>query len=318
MIGSSPSPSSRCIGVRCKQLIQDVRESERIVEEGRLPSMMIGISDRRQLYVEVSESSTKSGRAEAPTIVLLHGGPGGDHTRFKTDMPGLPEIGRIIYFDQCGSGLSSRGRKADWNLNVWADDLVRLCASLKISRPIILGLSFGGFVAQRYLSNFPHHPAAVILLATGPRFDSNLTVSRFSQIGGSHTANSAQLFWNAGTNSPEKYADIHDQYRRDCFPYYRNLTPNVSHPDRADLALPVLQHFNAGELSSMDLAQGTNSSRCPILVVSGESDPVCPPELWGGSWHPNVRIENLRDASHLDIPSLATGMVADFVSTIDC
>jgi pimeloyl-ACP methyl ester carboxylesterase len=42
-----------------------------------------------------------------PTLVLLHGGPGFDHTIYKPDLSVLAEIVQIIYFDHRGNGRST-------------------------------------------------------------------------------------------------------------------------------------------------------------------------------------------------------------------
>jgi pimeloyl-ACP methyl ester carboxylesterase len=48
---------------------------------------------------------------------------------------------------------------------------VRLCDALGVAKPIVLGQSFGGFVAQRYIARHPGHAAKVILSSTAPRMN---------------------------------------------------------------------------------------------------------------------------------------------------
>ena len=48
----------------------------------------------------------------------------------------------------------------------WADDLRRLCDALGLRKPVVLGSSFGGFVALSYAALFPDHPGGVILAST--------------------------------------------------------------------------------------------------------------------------------------------------------
>ena len=49
------------------------------------------------------------------------------------------------------------------------DDVVALCEALGIERPVVLGQSFGGFVAQRYAARHPGHPSAIVLSSTAAR-----------------------------------------------------------------------------------------------------------------------------------------------------
>ena len=100
---------------------------------------------------------------EKPTLVLLHGGPGYDHSGFKPLFSRLADVAQIVYVDHRGHGRSSRRPPAEWTLDTLADDVVRLCDALGIVKPVVLGQSFGGFVAQRYLARHPQHPARVVL-----------------------------------------------------------------------------------------------------------------------------------------------------------
>src|SRR5438046_8049316 len=85
-----------------------------------------------------------------PTLVLLHGGPGFDHTIYKPAFSALADIVQIIYLDHRGNGRSAAGDSRTWNLAQWGDDVKGLCDGLGIDKPIVYGASFGGFVAQSY------------------------------------------------------------------------------------------------------------------------------------------------------------------------
>ncbi len=37
---------------------------------------------------------------EKPTVVLVHGGPGHDHTLYKPDFGALADVAQLIYYDQ--------------------------------------------------------------------------------------------------------------------------------------------------------------------------------------------------------------------------
>ena len=60
---------------------------------------------------------------ELPTLVLLHGGPGFDHSSFKPTFSPLADAAQIIYLDHRGNGRSERDTPEKWTLDDWADDL---------------------------------------------------------------------------------------------------------------------------------------------------------------------------------------------------
>ena len=80
----------------------------------------------------------------------------------KPALSPLAQDMRVIYYDHRGMGRSDRRDSSAWILDTWADDIVRLSDALDIARPYVLGASFGGIVAMRYLARHPHHPAKVV------------------------------------------------------------------------------------------------------------------------------------------------------------
>jgi pimeloyl-ACP methyl ester carboxylesterase len=98
--------------------------------------------------------------------VAVHGGPGLDHINMKAGLAPLADSLQLLFYDQRGHGRSDHGTAGSWNLRTWADDLRRLCDALGLARPVVLGSSFGGFVALAYAGLFPAHPGGIILANT--------------------------------------------------------------------------------------------------------------------------------------------------------
>jgi pimeloyl-ACP methyl ester carboxylesterase len=103
---------------------------------------------------------------EKPTLVLLHGGPGFDHSIFKPRLAQLADIAQVVFLDHRGNGRSEPGPRELWTLAQWGDDVHAFCEALGIEHPIVLGASFGGMVALAYATRHPAHPAKLILLST--------------------------------------------------------------------------------------------------------------------------------------------------------
>jgi pimeloyl-ACP methyl ester carboxylesterase len=121
--------------------------------------MQIEIEPGVRLFIDVEGAGLVPDGAvmrEKPTLILLHGGPGYDHSSFKPLFSALADIAQVVYVDHRGHGRSTRRPRQEWTLDTFADDIVRLCAALGIVKPVVLGQSFGGFVAQRYLARQPH------------------------------------------------------------------------------------------------------------------------------------------------------------------
>ena len=124
------------------------------------------------------------GMREKPTLLMLHGGPGFDHTMYKPAFSQLADIAQVIYLDQRGQGRSSGDDPTTWTLAQWGDDVKGFCDALGIEKPIVYGGSFGGFVAQSYVTRHPEHPGKLILVSTSARMDYQAVFAAFERIGG--------------------------------------------------------------------------------------------------------------------------------------
>jgi pimeloyl-ACP methyl ester carboxylesterase len=208
---------------------------------------------------------------QKPTLICLHGGPGFDHSGFKPIFSRLADLVQIIYYDHRGHGRSDERPRAEWTLDTWADDVVRLCDALGIEKPIVLGQSFGGFVAQHYLARHPGHASKVILSSTAPNMRMARKLAMFEKLGGAPARELAEAFWSKPT--PANWA----AYWAGCRTLYNSTAPRDPFASqRTLLREDILLHFVDGETRSMDLLAGLALAQCPVLVMAGEDDPVCP------------------------------------------
>lgn len=205
-----------------------------------------------------------------PTLILLYGGPGYDHASFKPAFSQLADIAQIVYYDHRGHGRSDPRPRDEWTLDTFADDVVRLCDALGISKPIVLGQSFGGFVAQRYLARHPQHPAKVILSSTSARLSLARKLAMFERLGGPAARAAAERFWTAPG------AATYAPYLETCKPLYSAAAPNGKDAARRAIFNPeILFTWAGGEQQTFDLLAGLARAQCPVLVLAGALDPVC-------------------------------------------
>ena len=236
--------------------------------------MRIDIGQGVRLFVDVEGPALVPDgplMREKPTLVCLHGGPGFDHSGFKPAFSGLADIAQIVYYDHRGHGRSDERPSSEWTLDIWADDVVRLCDALGIVKPIVLGQSFGGFVAQRYIARHPSHASKVILSSTSPHMALERKLAMFEKLGGKAAGELARQFWSQP--DPQTWA----AYWAGCRKLYNRTEP--SDPQAAQRMLvrdEILLHFVAGEKQGLDLLPGLAAAQCPVLVMAGEEDPVCP------------------------------------------
>lgn len=215
---------------------------------------------------------------QKPTLLLLHGGPGYDHSVYKPDFSPLADIAQLVYLDHRGNGRSDAGTPDQWNLAQWGDDVRAFCEALGIEKPIVLGISFGGMVALAYATRHPDHPARLILGSTEAAGWSHRErrVELFGRFGGPELAALARRRFIEGDTSPE----VMEQWRLRAMPLYLRRPADPDAAARAVRRPDVLHWFNRpdGEGRSFDLRPTLPRIACPTLVFGGEDDPMTPIE----------------------------------------
>lgn len=210
---------------------------------------------------------------ERPTLVLLHGGPGFDHSSFKPSHSVLTDVAQILYVDHRGNGRSAYSDPSRWTLDQWADDLRALFETLGIEKPVVLGLSFGGFVAQSLALRHPEHVGKLVLSSTAAKFRLDRCLDTFLKLHGARAREVAEAFWTDAGNVDKVRA-----YLTECFPLY-NPTPRLQFAGKRSTFNPaMLRHFfeAGGEGFRFDFRQQLRDVRCPTLVLGGDLDPVTP------------------------------------------
>ena len=283
--------------------------------------MLINLGDVR-LWFDVSGPSVVlegDAAVERRTLVAVHGGPGMDHTNMKEALSPLAERVQVLFYDQRGHGRSDYSTAEFWNLPTWADDLRRLCHALGLTKPIVLGSSFGGFVALTYAGLFPDHPGGVVLAnTTGGRLDLPASVEMFRQLGGDEAAGVAERDFHDVTEESA------EEFNRVCLPLFSSK-PGFVEETRRMLARSIQTtevnlHYFRDKAPLFDPWSVLPDVSCPVLVLAGEDDPICPisvvEELADKLPASSTRMMRLPDARHMifrDRPDLAFRAVEDFI-----
>jgi proline iminopeptidase len=260
---------------------------------------------------------------EKPTLILLHGGPGFDHTIYKPAYSALADIAQVIYLDHRGNGRSDAGPKESWTLAQWGDDVRAFCDALSIERPIVLGVSFGGMVAMAYATRHPSHPRKLILITTEAKGDCYLEkrVELFERFGGPEV----------GALARRRFLEIQGQmdeaavakWRALAMPHYTRR-PRAESMGRAIVRQDVLHWFTRpgeGEGHRFNFFPDLHRIVCPTLVMGGEDDPMTPIEAQAdiAAALPKhlVRFERFSDCGHgiiADQPQRGLAVIREFIA----
>jgi pimeloyl-ACP methyl ester carboxylesterase len=260
---------------------------------------------------------------EKPTLLLLHGGPGFDHSIYRPAYSALADAAQIIYLDHRGNGRSEDGPRQNWNLAQWGDDVRAFCDALGIVDPVVLGASFGGMVALAYATRHPDHPSKLVLISTEASGGSyrERRVELFERFGGPEVGALARRRFLELQGHPEE-ASL-DAWRRMAMPLYTRIPRDPNGARRAISRSEVQRWFTkpGGESHTFDMFPDLHRIQCPTLVLGGEDDPIHPIESQAdiaAALPPHLvqfeRFENCRHAVVPDAPERVMAVIRQFIA----
>ena len=205
---------------------------------------------------------------ERPTVVLLHTGPGIDHSFYKDHVgPALAESAQVVYLDLRGSGRSDWSEPEHWTFDSWVEDVREFLDVLEIERPVVLGTAFGGSIALLLAARHPDAVGRLVLVSTVARYVQARAIAMLDRLGGPEAGDIAARYFAEPAQAT--FAD----FLRVCVPLY---TRNPLSPDaiaRIQMNFELIMAWEREGSWRFDLREEAAHVTCPTLVLAGEDDP---------------------------------------------
>lgn len=219
--------------------------------------------------------------AGAGPPLLCHPGGPGFSSRYFGDLPGLAAERTLLLLDPRGTGDSDRpADPAAYDLEAYAADVEAVREHLGLDVLDLLGHSHGGFVAMAWAGAHPERVGRLVLASTAPRFTGPIREGRARRVashaGQPYFEDALDALRAHGEGRYRTDADLADLYRRE----WRLLAPVGAAPDVADALAQAgpnadaLRHFNEHVAGGMDHRAALGRVEAPVLVITGELDPL--------------------------------------------
>ncbi len=102
-------------------------------------------------------------------LVIIHGGPGMDHSYLLPQMEILSKQYKLIFYDQRACGKSSVNvDSSSMNIDRFVEDLEAVRIFFKLEKMNVFGHSFGGLIAMRYAIKYESHLKTMMLVNSTP------------------------------------------------------------------------------------------------------------------------------------------------------
>jgi len=276
---------------------------------------------------------------KGPPLVVLHGGPGNDHTYFLPWLLPLARTHRLVFIDERGSGQSERLQDvAKYTIENMADDVEAVRAALNLGKIDLLGHSCGGLLAEAYALKYQQHLNHLILNSTfASTQEMNEVLAREKaalppdKLARLNQLEHAGLFgkgasWEHG-RYPSEYETLAWGYG--YFPFLYGARPNAAYdpatgnaPTDWDLYREMWgsdgEFVIDGNMKSVEWVNRLHTIHVPTLIVAGDHD-ECDPSL-SKEMHEKIagsKLVILPDSGHMnfiDQPEMWQNTVLGFLS----
>jgi pimeloyl-ACP methyl ester carboxylesterase len=233
-------------------------------------------------------------------LILLHGGPGLDHSMFRPYLDPLGEDYRLLYVDERGQGRSDRVDPATLSLEVFARDVDLLAEALELDSFALLGHSFGAIIATYHATELGTADAYVISGGgdSSEALDADVQAS-LDALGDDGKTIAAS--WEA-----EKTVETEEQLKqllRDQLPFHFYGDPPPGYGEETVGSPEVLRYFASMGYGAFDYRPKLKDVDKPTLVIVGEHDRTTTPRA-ARVLHEGIQSSELvviPDAGHMSL-----------------
>ncbi len=280
---------------------------------------------------------------EGRNVLLVHGGPGYPYLEPWPGLTPLTSDYTFHYYDQRGCGKSTRPIDAFSSSNTYENmkaleqalgisaqlaDIERIRRILGEEKLILVGHSFGGFLASLYAAEFPEHVEGLVLLAPA-----NVLVMPQEDDG---------IFEEVRARLPEEMREEYDAFLSDYLSFkdifskseaelvamneelakYYQAAVDVQAPEQGDPGGWGVQAIYLSMGRRHDYRDGLQAVEAPVLVVHGSED-VFQPEGASRAYadaFPKAEFRIIEEAGHFSFynqPDAFAQVVGEFLGNLE-
>lgn len=218
---------------------------------------------------------------EGTPLVILHGGPGLDHTYLLPQFEQLAKDYKLIFYDQRGSGKS--GGEVDsisLTLENFVKDLEGLRKAIGLEKINLLGHSWGGLLAMHYVLKYPNNIDKIILLSSMGASSEFLTEfvsnresrrSKEDSITISKIMNSED-FMKGDKSTIENLTRLF--FRSYFFDQSKEKKLNINFTTQTAKNFIPIFNLLSREFTNYDLRNKLNTIKNQTLLIHGDYDPI--------------------------------------------
>lgn len=211
-------------------------------------------------------------------LVIVHGGPGLDHSYFLPQMAELAKHYKLIFYDQRASG-KSRGTFDSTNMALgnFIEDLEGIRKAFGLEKMNLMAHSWGGLIAMKYAIKYPSRLQSLILAnsvsaSSAYRQAAALAVQQRTTRQDSLDRMSVMQSAELRKGSPKAIENLMRITFRPTF-YNRSLADSLTLTFNQNYAANSRLFWYLGnDAIQYDLHSQLSAVQCPTLILHGDAD----------------------------------------------
>lgn len=218
-----------------------------------------------------------------PPCILAPVSWGIDYTLWAHYLSDLERKLTMVYFNPRGIGKSSKiTSPSDCSMDSIVSDIERLRKYLNLKKVVLMGHSAGGFSALKYAVAHPENLKSLILIGTAANTDYeeefdevSRTDKRIARIHGEMVKPLKEEMTKEDLMRRNLML-VFSVYFRDYEPLKREFEETVAN---SMMSTDHLTYHQQVDLPRYDVVADLNKIECPVLIIAGKHDPICPPRF---------------------------------------
>lgn len=217
-------------------------------------------------------------RGAGDPLLVIHGGPGLNHSYFVPYLDGLEKRFRTIYYDQRACGQSATPSADSISIKFLVEDIEAIRKELGIGKLNILAHSWGAVLAAHYATHFPDNVSRLIFsnpAMLSREYDQDAADLVKQKTTKADSTERAKIF-GSGMLDAKKYDELlRISFRISAFERSNIARINLNLPSNFMEANRTL--FNAlmkDPAFNSDMYKALASFKFPVLIIHGESDVI--------------------------------------------
>lgn len=255
--------------------------------------------EQRQIGDSIVEIS-----GQGPAIVFVHGFTTTAEF-WREQVAPFSQDRRVIRVNLPGHGISPHPVERSYTIDDFVDDLERVFVELDLEPCVLVGLSMGGTIAQRFVLKHPERTTALVLVGAtphglGPDVKVENVLAAIDALGVAEASQNVieRSFARCAPESLVEWAKL-------------EVTQTPDHVARIAIR----------SLNDSDSRSELSSIRIPTLVVVGEEDAITPPAESRAlaASIPDSQLKVIANAAHfpmIEKPAIFNARLREFLQSI--